>query len=169
MDMNIDKAKWYPLYTKSRHEKKAYENLIKAGYEAFLPLRKSERKWSDRKKIIDVPLIPSYVFSRFSRSEMNEVLKIYGISRYIKFNGKPAYVRDNEIELLKKALETDNEINTMDSNLKKGSIVEIMSGPFKGFSGRVIRSSGNKKLVIELEAINQTFCVTLDKFTEFKK
>jgi transcriptional antiterminator RfaH len=170
MTKDIDELRWYPLYTKSKHEKKAYENLVKAGFEAFLPLKKSERKWSDRKKIIDMPLIPSYVFSRFTRSEINDVLKVYGVSRYIKFNGRPAYIRDSEIELLKKALETDNKIKSItNSNLKKGSFVKILSGPFKGYYGKVIRSSGNKKLVIELEAINQTFCVTLDRFTDIKK
>jgi transcriptional antiterminator RfaH len=169
MNNNIDEPKWYPLYTKSRHEKKAFENLRKAGYEAFLPLKKAQRQWSDRKKIIDMPLIPSYVFSRFHRHEMNDVLKIYGVARYIRFNGKPAHIRDNEIELLKKAIETDNKINLANGDLKKGSIVEILSGPFKGYHGKVIRSSGNKKLVIELDAINQIFHVTLDKYTEIKK
>lgn len=157
-----DQSYWYPLYTKSRHEKKAYKNLVKAGYETFLPMIKSVRQWSDRKIIVDVPLISSYVFSRFDPVNMNDVLNVYGVSRYISFNGKPAHVRDEEIELLKKAIESKAEIEVENRVLKTWTLISIKSGAFCGYSGKFIRRSGKNKLVIELESMGKTILVTID-------
>ena len=166
---NKDTLKWYPLYTKSRHEKKAYENLLNAGYEAFLPLKKSVRQWSDRKKIVDVPLINSYVFVRCNRNELRDVLKLYGIARYISFGGRPAFVRDEEIEMLKRAITQETGIEARDGMIEEGTYVKICSGPFEGFSGKVQKRSGTKKLIIEIEALNKSFLISLDKYTRIKK
>ncbi len=160
---------WYPLYTKSRHEKKAYENLRKAGYEAFLPLRKTVRKWSDRKKVVDMPLISSYVFSRFKPGEMHDVLNIYGISRYISFAGRPAKIRDEEIEIMKQALSAGADIEAKEGSLKKGAEVTIKSGLFAGYTGKVSSFSGKKKLVIELEGMNKTLLISLDGSQQVEK
>ncbi len=154
---------WYPLYTKSRYEKKAYDQLIKSGYEAFLPLQKTIRQWSDRKKTVELPLISSYVFVRIPRNKLYDVVNIYGISRYISFNGQPAIVRDNEIELLKLALENKNEIEVKDGFLKVGAEVKFSTGVFKGFSGKVIKQSNKNKLLIELESMGKTILITVDK------
>lgn len=168
MNMNIsDEKHWYPLYTKSRHEKKAYENLKKAGYEAFLPLKKTISKWSDRKKLVEAPLISSYVFVFIHYNELRDVLSIYGVSRYISFNGIPAYVRNEEIELLRKALSSDIEIEAVDGVVKMGSEIKIISGPFSGYTGKVCKISGKKKLVIEMEAMNKTILVTLGSSSEY--
>ncbi|NOZ47060.1 MAG: UpxY family transcription antiterminator [Chlorobi bacterium] len=153
---------WYPLYTKSRHEKTAYNQLLKFGYEAFLPLQKTVRQWSDRKKIVELPLISSYVFVRIPKNKLYDVVNIYGISRYISFNGLPAIIQDNEIELLKLAIENKNEIEVADRNFKKGTEIKFSTGIFKGYSGKVIKQSGKNKLVVELESMGKTILITVD-------
>ena len=155
--------KWYPLYTKSRFEKQAYAQLIKLGYDAFLPLQKTIRHWSDRKKIVEVPLISSYIFVRIPRNKLYDVVNVYGISRYLSFNGQPATVRDEEIELLKLALENKNEIEVKDGLLNFGTEVKFTTGVFSGYSGKVIKQSSKNKLVVELESMGKTMLITVDK------
>jgi transcriptional antiterminator RfaH len=158
-----NEERWYPLYTKSRYEKQAYNQLLKLGYEAFLPLQKFIRQWSDRKKIVELPLIPSYIFVRISRNKLYDVVNVYGISRYISFNGRPATVRDEEIEILHRALLNENEIEVKDGLLNEGTEVKFSSGVFSGYSGKVIKQSGKNKLVVELEGLGKTIFVTVDK------
>ncbi len=156
------KAEWYPLYTRSRSEKAAYAELKKRGYEAFLPLKKSLRRWSDRKKLVELPLIPSYVFVKAPRSDLREIVRLRNVSRYISFNGKPASAREREIEMLKLALENELEIEVLDGKLEKGSIVKFASGLFAGYTGKVVGFRGKKKLAIELDCLGKTVIVSLD-------
>lgn len=159
---NKSEKNWYPLYTKSRYEKKAYQNLIKAGYEAFLPLKKSLRQWSDRKKIVEMPLFSSYVFVRIPSTQLFDVLQIIGVVRFIYFNNKPAIVRDNEIELLKKIHLISTEVEVVDGKIEEGTPITITSGPFIGYEG-IIKRTTSSKLIIEIESINKTLLVTIDK------
>jgi transcription antitermination factor NusG len=156
------KLYWYPFYTKSRFEKKADESLKKAGFEVFLPLMKKERNWSDRKKIVEMPLFSSYIFVRIPKYRIYDVLQIYGIVRYIVFNGRPATVRDSEIELIRKVLSSKTDIEVVDGILEKGAEVTIKSGIFKGYSGKYLESKGKNKIVIEIESINKTLLVTVE-------
>lgn len=154
---------WYPLYTRSRFEKKACESLTKAGYEAYLPMQKQLRQWSDRKKTVEMPLISSYVFARIRRSDLYDVVKLRGIARYIQFAGRPAIVRDEEIRCIKDALENKTEIEIVDGMLGEGAKVNIRSGAFRGYCGTVIKRKGSKKLVLGIEALNKTLLITVDK------
>ncbi len=156
------KLRWYPFYTRSRFEKKAYDNLVKKGFEVYLPLKKSERQWSDRKKIVEMPLFSSYIFVRVPQYQIYDVLQINGIVRYIVFNGRPAVVRDSEIELIRKILSEKTEFEVVDGIIKEGAEITLTSGPFKGYSGRVIKRSGKSKIVIEIESINKSLIVTVD-------
>jgi transcription antitermination factor NusG len=153
---------WYPLYTKSRYEKKAYQNLINAGYEAFLPLQKSLRQWSDRKKFVDMPLFSSYVFVRIPKTRLYDVLQVPGVVRFIYFNNKPATVRDKEIELIKKILFEGTEVEVLDGKIETGTPITITSGLFSGYEG-IIKRTTSTKLIIEIESINKTLLVTIDK------
>lgn len=160
---NPEDKKWYPLYTRSRFEKKAYDNLIQAGFEAYLPLKKTLRQWSDRKKMVDMPLFSSYVFARLTRDRLNDAVKVNGIARYITFNGRPAYIRDCEIELLKTLLYSNTEIEAIDGAVEEGAPVTISSGILKGYDGIVKKADDTNKVLIEITSINKTLIVTVDK------
>jgi len=73
-----DPAKWYAVYTKSRTEKKLTGRLNEKGIESYLPLRKTLKQWSDRKKIVEEPLISSYVFVNIQNSRYYDVLNTQG-------------------------------------------------------------------------------------------
>ncbi len=158
-----DELYWYVFYTRSRFEKKVFENLKQLGYESFLPLVKTVRKWSDRKKIVELPLFSSYIFIRISKYNISEITKINGIIRYIVFNNRPAIIKDSEIERIKFVLNNKTEIEVIDGILKEGVEVTINSGVLKGYKGKVVELSGTKKLIIEIESINKTMLITIDK------
>ena len=88
---------WFVIYTKSRNEKKVAELLQKNRVEVFCPLVKLKKNWSDRKKIVETPLIKSYVFVNLSEKDRNVVFNVPGVIRYVFWLKNPAIVRDNEI------------------------------------------------------------------------
>jgi transcription antitermination factor NusG len=153
---------WYPLYTKSRYEKKTYQNLLDSGYEAFLPLKKSLHQWSDRKKFVDMPLFSSYVFVRIPKTKLYDVLQVNGVVRYIYFNNKPAIARDYEIEVIKKLLNEGTEIEVVNGKIEEGTPITITTGLFLGYDG-IIKYTKSNKLIIEIESLNKTLLITIDK------
>ena len=158
----MNEIKWYPFYTKSRYEKKVYIELLKQHYEAYLPLQKTIRQWKDRKKIVEVPLFSSYIFVKIAPRQIIDVLRINGIARYISFNNKLAYVKDEEIDLIKSFLETNSKIEVVDGLIKEDSEVVMKSGLFSGYKGKIIKHCRKNKIVVEIESMNKTLLVTLD-------
>ena len=92
---------WYAIFTKPRSEKKVLQRMLDNDIEAFLPLIKTVRQWSDRKKTLEVPLIPSYIFVFLPERELYRTLPIQGTVSVLKHLGKPAKVREVEIENLR--------------------------------------------------------------------
>jgi transcription antitermination factor NusG len=96
---------WHALYTRSRHEKRVYDELIYDEIEAYLPLHTVIKQWSDRKKKVEEPMIRSYVFVKISEKEYYNVLNIPAAVRYVTFEGKAAPIPEWQIDVMKKALE----------------------------------------------------------------
>lgn len=154
--------RWYALYTKSRNEKKVNERLKAIGVETYLPLKKSLRQWSDRKKIVDMPLINSYIFVRTIQENLYELIKVEGVTRYISFSGRPVQVRDNEIELLKEFLENDSNIDVIDGIPKVGKQIKFTKGIFKDYEGKIVKINRKNQIAIEIESIGKSIVVNFD-------
>lgn len=148
--------RWYVLYTAPRAEKQVKERLEKINIECWLPLHRSPRVWSDRIKMIDVPLFMSYVFVKCKEYELRPLLTVYGVSRIVYYNGKPAVVREKEIEAIRNFLEQASE-----HPLCPGDEVDIVCGAFKNISGK-IKKIKKSYLVLFLEQLGATVCVKLD-------
>ncbi|MDY0348174.1 MAG: UpxY family transcription antiterminator [Tenuifilaceae bacterium] len=161
--IDTKKPHWVAAYTKSRNEKKALERLTEAGYEAYLPLQRTLKQWSDRKKWVEEPLLKSYIFIRITEYEYYNALKIPGLVRYIYFEGKVAPIPDNQIEVLKLFIEEKLEIETSDKPLNPGELVEINIGKLKGYEGEVVRHNGKKRVVIQLDHISHALLVTVPR------
>src|ERR1700744_2834125 len=93
--------KWYALYVSSRQEKKVQEGLLSKNIEAYTPLVKTMKQWSDRKKMVELPLIKGYVFVKHADIEKEKVFTVRGIVNYVTFERKPAVVNEKEIQVLK--------------------------------------------------------------------
>ena len=95
---------WYVLYTKPRCEIKAEKQLLSMGINAYCPSRSEVKVWSDRKKKIDVPVLPSMILVNINERDINRVFQSPLVIRYMFWLGKRAVVTQSEIEILKKYL-----------------------------------------------------------------
>jgi transcriptional antiterminator NusG len=155
--------KWLVFYTKSRHEKKSKEFLIKRGFEVFLPMQKVMRQWSDRKKKVEVPLFNSYIFVHETEDRIPQILQAPGISWNIRYNGKPAVLRPKELNIIQRFLSSGLFIETcLTPSVGVGDEVEVMDGALKGLRGSIIHSSAGDKFSVLLESIQQNIIVTVD-------
>jgi len=157
--MKLEK-KWYALYTKPRWEKKIDTVLVRKGIESWCPLQKIERQWSDRKKIIEDPLFKSYVFVRIDDTERTNVLMTDGVLNFVYYLGKPAVIKDAEVDLIKKYLaEKDASIFIISQEgFKEETKIKVNHGVFMGNEGTVLRG-GKKKVYVKLESLGQVMVV----------
>jgi transcription antitermination factor NusG len=98
----ISNQKWYVLQTRSRFEKKCFEQLSLLGISVFLPMQKIKRKWSDRIKEIETPLFSGYLFIQFDEKDRYKILNTNGIVRFVSFSGIYATLSENQIETIRK-------------------------------------------------------------------
>jgi transcription antitermination factor NusG len=150
---------WLVIYTTPRAEKKVNERLRERGIETYLPLYKTIRQWSDRKKKVELPLFNSYIFVCVSESERIKVLQTDGVVRFLYFLGKPAVVRDKEIEAIRLFL---HETEGLKIKVEVGQKVEIASGPMEGIYGEVIRI-GKDKLLLRIEELAMSLVAEVDR------
>ncbi len=143
--------RWYPVYTNSRAEKKACQELQKRNIEVFLPLRKEWKQWSDRKKLVEEPLFKSYIFVRISTKEQATVLMTHGVSRFLYFSGKVAVMPDKQMEDLKLLLATGEELELIEHDVAPGEKVLINAGPFQGIIAELVSIKNKRSLILKLE------------------
>ncbi|MFA6770674.1 MAG: UpxY family transcription antiterminator, partial [Bacteroidales bacterium] len=155
---------WYALYTSARAEKKVEERLKMMDVETFLPLHKVKRKWSDRIKIVEAPLFTSYIFVNCSEHQVRELPLVYGIAQVVYYLNKPAVIRDKEIEAIKEFL----VIAEGKKIITSGDEVEILSGPFKSKTGKVLHITSNKAKLV-LKEIGLNVSVSLEEVDIDKK
>jgi transcription antitermination factor NusG len=160
-DSSSPNKAWFALYTRSRAEKQVYELLIRSGFDAYLPLIKTLKQWSDRKKWVEEPLFRSYIFIYISTSEYYEVLNTHGAVRYITFEGKAVPIPPQQIEAIRQFVDTGTELPDVDLNLSPGSKVDIIAGPMKGISGELLEVMGKKKVRIEIDGLGQSVYLEL--------
>lgn len=153
---------WFVLYTKSRNEKLVAEKLRQKNIEVYCPLIKTQRKWSDRFKVVEEPLFRSYCFVNLPESDRNRVFAVPGVVRYLFWQQKPALVRDHEIEIIRRLLnDFDHDCLHVDP-VKPGDRLTITSGSFSDFSGEVISQQG-KVVSVVLDSLQLVIKVDLSK------
>ena len=142
---------WFALYTKPKNEKKIVDRLTQMGIEVYCPMVNQIKQWSDRKKKVTTPLIPSYIFVRLEEKERPLVFQVPGVVRYLFWLGKPAIVSDTEIAQLQQHLASNYNSITLASNAV-GSKITLDTGFFKGQEATIqeIRSNTVK---VHLESL----------------
>lgn len=143
---------WYVVYTKPRWEKKVAEQLQKNGIECYCPLVTQIKQWSDRKKKVEVPLFNSYVFVKLEEADRNTIFQSSGVVRYLFWLGKPAIVREEEITIIKKWLDTSDVADVMVEYYKIGDEIQLVSGPFTDQKA-IVQEVKNTHYVLVLESL----------------
>jgi len=153
--------KWYAIYTNPRAEKLVNERLVDAGVETFLPLQKTYRKWSDRKKLIEKPLLSSYVFVRVVPTDFPKVYTTQGVVKFISFEGKPASIPQKQIDNLRLIVDSDTEIEVTSERFDKGDQVEVINGSMIGLTGELIKIGGKNRVIIRIDKLEQNIILTI--------
>ncbi|MGD8781584.1 MAG: UpxY family transcription antiterminator [Ignavibacteria bacterium] len=159
--MSADNRNWFALYTKPRHEFKAEQELNRLEIENYLPKTTRTRQWSDRKKKITLPLFSGYIFINVNEKERYYALELPYIVKTVSFNGKPSVIPDSEIDNLKRMLAGNPEVNVVDE-LKEGTTVKVVEGPFKDVEGIVYKTPNNERiLAIVINLLKRSVTVLL--------
>ena len=143
---------WYVVYTKPKWEKKVAEQLKNKGIACYCPLVTQVRQWSDRKKKVEVPLFNSYVFVQLPEAERNMVFQSVGVVRYLFWLGKPAIVRDEEIDTIKKWLDPAQANDVSLHSFQVGDAIQLESGPFSSQKA-IVQEVTNTHYLLVLESL----------------
>jgi transcription antitermination factor NusG len=152
-------ALWFAAYVRSRHEARVALHFGNRDVEYFLPTYKSERRWSDRKRELQLPLFPGYIFVRIERNDRGRVLETPGVIMLVGASGHPEAIEDAEIERLRVGVRCDAR---PDVNVKVGELVEVTSGPLVGTRGIVVRGKNSCRVVVRVESVRRSMSVEVD-------
>ncbi len=153
---------WYVVYTKPRWEKKVASLLEARGIVYYCPLNKVIKQWSDRKKVVLEPLFKSYVFLKVEEEKKWDILKFEGILSYVKWLGKPAKIRETEIENIRKFLKEFETVEVVDERLEINARVKVRQGALMNYQGILMYLSGNKACV-KIESMGLQLITYFDK------
>lgn len=164
MQAEFDAEVWCALQTRYRFEKKVAEQLSGKGIGVFLPLRKENRAWSDRQKVITVPLFPGYTFVRSDRSGLRRllILQTGGVMGFVSFAGTAALVSPKQIEDLQLLLAADVPFSLYPF-LQVGQRVRIRGGCLRGVEG-LLTQRDQEKLVISVESIQRSLAIEIQGY-----
>ncbi len=152
---------WYAIWTASRHEKVAHEELTQKGLESFLPLYKVLSQWKDRRKIIEKPLFPGYFFVHTSMENRLTILKTRGVAQIVGVHNQPISIPDQQIENIR-ILMSSNLKSNPHPFLKVGQRVRIKTGALQGCEGILLRKKNVTTLVLSIELLQQAVAVEID-------
>lgn len=157
--------RWYACYTRARHEKLVERLLMQRGIECYLPLVPRLRKWKDRRKLVSMPMFPSYVFGKFGASELYQVLSVPGVATVVRSNGRLVPIKAEDLENVRRfaaGLEGTSLSLQVRPYVAEGQRVRILEGPFEGVEGVVIERRNRKRVLVGLEAIGQGLEINVD-------
>lgn len=156
--MNYSDKKWYVFYTYPKFEKKLHECLIKENYDVLLPMHWIVRQWSDRKKKLNVPMFPNYIFVNVEYNRIFDILKNPKVISTVKFNNKSAFLRQKEIEYLKNIAEANYSVK-VSQGLKVGDPIMIAGGPLCGLEGVLVEERGNHRFAVQIKSLLQSILI----------
>ena len=154
---------WFAVYTRPRWEKKVAQVLDEMGTEVYCPLNKVVKQWSDRKKSVMEPIFKSYVFVRVPDKEKWELRKVNGIVNFVHWLGKPAVIRDEEIDTIRKFLNEFTDVLVEETpRLEVNTAVRITQGIMMNYRGILLEVYGNRAKV-RIETMGLQLSATFDK------
>ena len=160
-DLDTDEQAWYAIYTIVRHEKSVNAALSDKQIDTFLPIKKVVSRWKDRKKEIDTPLFPGYLFVNSSLENRLKILNIRGVIRILGVSGHPIPVPHEQIESIKRLLEINLQFDPY-PYFTEGEEVVVVRGPLEGMSGKIIERKGVCRLILAVDLIKRSISVEVD-------
>jgi transcription antitermination factor NusG len=165
LKLSTDRLHWFAVQTRSRHEKKAHAELQEKGIQSFLPLFAEKHRWSDRQRVVDVPLFPQYLFVRIAVSshERISVLRTNGVVGLVGTKGSGIAIPDAQIERIQRVIDQKIPYNPH-LYLNVGKRIRIRGGALDGLEGILTAVNGDQTLVVSVELIQRSLAVRITGF-----
>ncbi|MBI1745033.1 MAG: UpxY family transcription antiterminator [Acidobacteria bacterium] len=157
----LEVPQWYAVYTQSRHEKKVAALLAEKEAVCFLPLCRVLSRWKDRRKIVDLPLFPGYVFVNLPLHDKLKVLTTQGVVSLVGFQNRPDPIPDEQIQAIMVLMDEKLSCDPY-PYLTEGKRVEIKHGPLKGLRGILLRKKDKYTFVISIDLIRNSVSLEID-------
>jgi transcription antitermination factor NusG len=152
---------WWALYTRHQHEKMVATMLAAKGFEVFLPLYESMRRWKDRSMLLSLPLFPCYVFVRGTTQRRAQVVTTPGIHMILSDSGQVAVIPETEIEAIRRVVDGRFRVDPHPF-LKCGQRVRVRRGSLAGVEGILVRKKSQCRLVLTVDMLQQSVGVEID-------
>jgi transcription antitermination factor NusG len=153
---------WYALSVRPQHEKAVADQLQAKELEAYLPVYRAKRRWSDRTKTIELPLFSHYTFCRFNFEQRLRVLQTLSVTSIVGFAGKPCHVSDQEIESIRKMVGSGLPLSPWPF-VRLGQRVRICHGAMQGVEGILTREKSACRVVVNVELLNRAVAVEIER------
>jgi transcription antitermination factor NusG len=152
---------WYAIYTRPRWEKKVSAQLDEKEIENYLPLIKTLKIWSDRKKWVQEPLFKSYLFVHVNKHEYIPALQTPGVVKYVSFEKRAVAIPPLQIEAVKAFIESGEEFTAEIPDIKIGDRVVIVRGSLNGLEGILIKYQKKNRVRVIIDGIQQSLHLNL--------
>jgi transcriptional antiterminator RfaH len=153
----MQNKKWLAVYTRPRYEKKIAKVLTDYQITCYLPLIKTLRNWSDRKKWVEIPLFSSYIFVQVTQKEYTSVLMIPGVVRFVSFEGNAVEIPESQIENIKWVLSSEITAEPIEKHIPEGSMVEIIKGPLSGLRAEMVNYNNKRTIIVRMGQLDKSF------------
>ena len=162
MNVNIEKKQWYAVRLRPRSEKMVALHLRDKGYEEYLPLYRSRRRWSDRTKEIELPLFPGYIFCKFDVNNRLPILVIPGVISITGCGKNPLAIPEHELSAVQRIVTSTVPYGPWPS-MRAGQPVRVRCGPLEGLEGRILEIRNSYHLVISVTMLSRSVSVLIDR------
>jgi transcription antitermination factor NusG len=162
MNVLSNNDNWYAVYTKPRTEKKVHSLLLLKGFESYCPLSKIRKRYSDRYKVVEEPLFKSYVFVKFENAQKTEIRLTDGVVNFVYWLGKPAVIKQEEIDTIKKFLKEYDNVKVESTGFEVNQTVKITSGLLMDHTA-TIKKMMKHKVIAELKTIGFRLVAEIEK------
>jgi len=161
----VAEPQWYALHTRSQHEKSVVNHLERRGIKTFLPLISEVHRWSDRRKVVQLPVFSCYAFvhMRLLAELRYQVMQTSGVLGFVGARGKGIPIPEGQIENLR-ALLSSAAPYTLCPFLQVGRRVRIRGGALDGIEGLLTGRNGDRTLVISVEPIERSISVRIEQY-----
>lgn len=153
---------WYAIQVLPRREWSVCSILTHKGYDVFLPLSKASRRWSDRIKVVDIPLFPGYLFCKIDRSIRYPIVHTQGVIGVVGQGGRWDPVAPAEIDAVRKLVSCGAKAQSWPF-LKEGDTVRIEWGPMRGLEGLLLKLKDGIRLVVSVTLLQRSVAVEIDR------
>lgn len=155
---------WYAIYTRHQHEKSVARFLTSRGFDIFLPLYATARRWKDRTKLLSLPLFPCYVFIEGGLERRLDIVSAPGANGLVSSSGQPAAIPCGEIEAIRRAVDSGAQVEPHPL-IKCGDRVTVKCGALEGIQGILVRKRNLCRLILSVGMLGRAVAVEVDTLT----